>query len=158
MHKVQEFVNLSANSEKNMKTVIPDALDPIAMIDREMKKQNLTPGVLAKKIKRHPSSVTAMLRKENTSVERLIVCSRALKYNFFQEIAYKLNYPGPADPKANPLTQTVNSLNSEIQVKAKQISDLEKKLADADMDKKLLEKELSTIKQVMKDFFAAKQI
>jgi len=118
----------------------------------------MLPGALAKKINRHPSSVTVMLRQENTSVAKLIDCSRALRYNFFQEIAYKLNYPGPPDPKVNPLTQTVHSLNAEIQEKEKQIKALEQKLAEAELAGKLLETEISTLKQVMKDFFAAKQL
>ncbi|PKP49738.1 MAG: hypothetical protein CVT94_04265 [Bacteroidetes bacterium HGW-Bacteroidetes-11] len=146
----------------------------IALVAREVEKQNLTPGVFARKIDRHPSTITVMMKRKDMSVSKLISCSVALRYNFFQEIAYDIHYPGPPDPhpKPNALAQEVAALNkealrlkgeierrdTEIENRNAEITSLSSQLQEADIKRRILEAELNTIKQIMKDLLASNRI
>jgi hypothetical protein len=139
-----------------------ERLNPVTMFARELKNSNLSFKQIAERLERDPGTVQVMLKKDNMSVERLIACTKALNYNFFLEIGYKLSAPGPADPKGNPLTAENISLNTQLKAKTTKIEELEKQMNDslreADVQKRLLETELNTLKQVMKDLLASRQL
>lgn len=135
-----------------------EALNPVELVVNEMKRQNMKVGRLADRIRRDPSSVHIMLKKKNISVERLIACSRALNHNFLLELGYKLQYKRPEDPKPNPLNLTVKSLEAGLKDKETRITALQKEIDELKLQKQLLETELNTLKQVMKDIFAARQV
>ena len=139
------------------------------MVAREIKASNLDFKQIAQRLDRDPASVQWMLTRDNMSVERLVACSKALSYNFFLEIGYLLHRPGPKDMTGNPMNTQVNVLNAQLQAKETRIAELEKKLAEteiqmkkieseADIQRRLLETELNTLKQVMKDILAARQM
>ena len=139
-----------------------EKINPIALVQREMKSANISFKIMAERLDRDPATVQVMLTKDTMSFERLLTCSKALNYNFFLEIGYKIPYPGPADPKGNPLTAIVRNLENELKVKELKIAELQtelqKVISEADIQKRLLETELNTIKQLMKDIFAARQM
>jgi FtsZ-binding cell division protein ZapB len=139
-----------------------ETINPVAMVVREFKSSNLSFKQLGQRLDRDPGSVQVMFTKENMSVERLLACSKALNYNFFLEIGYKISYPGPSDPKGNPLTADVNRLSAEVNAKDLKITqlqtELQKEKSDADIKRQLLETELNTIKQFMKELFASWQV
>ncbi len=145
----------SLNTKKIMAA---EVLNPVELVVNEMKRQNMKVGKLADKIRRDPSSVHIMLKKKNMSVERLIACSRALNHNFLLELGYKLPYKRPDDTKPNPLNLTVKSLEAGLKDKETKITALQKEIDELKMQKQLLETELNTLKQVMKDIFAARQV
>ena len=95
------------------------------------------------------------------SVERLVACSKALNYNFFLEIGYAIACPGTADSKGNPLAARVNQLEQEVKDKDFKINELQtelqKVISETDIEKRLLETEINTVKQMMKELFAARQ-
>ncbi|PKP46043.1 MAG: hypothetical protein CVT94_15955 [Bacteroidetes bacterium HGW-Bacteroidetes-11] len=143
------------------------SINAIAMISREVGNQNLTPSEFARMINRHPSTITVMMKQKDLAVNKLISCSAALKYNFFQEIAYQLQYPGPPDPniKSNPLAMEAAALNQEVlklkgEIKSRdaEIGKLNSQLQEAGIDRRILETELNTIKQIMKDMLASNRI
>jgi hypothetical protein len=131
------------------------------MLARELKNSNINYKVLAERINRDPTTVQLMLTKDNMSVERLMACTKALNYNFFLEIGYKIACPGPADPKGNPLTARVNQLEQDVKDKELKITglqtELQKVISEADIQKRLLETEINTVKMMMKELFAARQ-
>jgi len=133
-----------------------------AMLARELKNSNISFKVLAERIERDPTTVQLMLTKDNMSVERLVACSKALNYNFFLEIGYRIACPGPADPKGNPLAATVTNLERDVKAKDLKIAELQtelqKVISEADIQKRLLETELNTIKQMMKELFNSRQV
>ena len=131
------------------------------ILARELKKSNINYKVLAERIDRDPTTVQLMLTKDNMSVERLVACSKALNYNFFLEIGHAIACPGPADPKGNPLAARVNQLEQEVKDKDFKINELQtelqKVISETDIEKRLLETEINTVKQMMKELFAARQ-
>jgi hypothetical protein len=146
-----------------------ETINPVAMVVREFKSSNLSFKQLGQKLNRDPGSVQVMFTKENMSVERLWACSKALSYNFFLEIGYKIAFPGPPDPRVNPLTAEVNKLTAEVnklsaEVKARELNitqlqtELQKEKSDADIKRQLLETELNTLKDVMKALLASRQV
>lgn len=136
-------------------------INPGEMLARELKNSNTNYKVLAERIDRDPTTVQLMLTKDNMSVERLVACSKALNYNFFLEIGYRIAYPGPADPKGNPLAARVDHLEQEVKDKDLKITGLQTELQrvidEADIQKRLLETEINTVKQMMKELFATRQ-
>jgi hypothetical protein len=135
-----------------------EVINPVELIVNEMRRQNMKVGQLAEKIRRDPSSVHIMLKKKTISVERYIACSRALNHNFLLELGYKLPYKRPDDPKPNPLNLAINSLNAGLKQKEEKIEALQKEINDLTLQKQLMETELNTLKQVMKDIFASRQV
>ena len=132
-----------------------------AMLARVLKNSNINFKILAERIQRDPTSVQLMLTKDNMSVERLLACSKALNYNFFLEIGYEIPYTGPSDPKGNPLATRVIHLEQEVKDKDLKITglqtELEKVISEADIQKRLFETEINTVKQMMKELFIARQ-
>ena len=66
-----------------------------------------------------------------------------------------------ADPKGNPLTARVNQLEQDVKDKELKITglqtELQKVISEADIQKRLLETEINTVKMMMKELFAARQ-
>ncbi|MCB9014157.1 MAG: hypothetical protein H6541_00015 [Lentimicrobiaceae bacterium] len=151
-----------------MKTLPPTLpVNPVEIVAREIERQDIRPGKFAAKINRHPSSITTMMKRKDMSVRKLIVCCKALKYNFFQEIAWMLPYKGPDNPhiQTNPLSfevdklqKEIESLKSTIKANEKKISELKNEVHEADINRRMLETELNTTKLIMKDLIAAKKL
>lgn len=135
-----------------------DRINPGAMLAREIKKSKLSFKTLGERLERDPETVQLMLTRDTISAERLLACCNALNYNFFLEIGYKIPYPGPADTRGNPLNTTVTNLEKEVKAKDLKIEELQKVISEADIQKRLLETEINTIKFMMKEIFAAKQV
>jgi len=131
------------------------------MLARELKNTNISFKILAERIQRDPTSVQLMLTKDNMSVERLQACSKALNCNFFLEIGYQIPYAGLSDPKGNPLAARVNNLEQVVKDKELKITglqtELQKIISEADIQKRLPETEINTVKQMMKELFTARQ-
>ena len=145
------------------------SLNPVAMVEREIKSSNLSFNQLGERLHRDPASVQWMLTRDNMSVERLIACSKALKYNFFLEIGYLLHRPGPADMNGNPLNTMVISLSAQVKANELKIAELQQKLkaaeiklqsteSEADVKQRIIETELNTLKQVLKDILTSRQV
>ena len=146
----------------------PDSINPVAMVARQFKASNLNIKQIGRLLDRDPASVQWLLKRDNMSVERLYACSRALKYNFFLEIGYQLHLPGPVNMTGNPLNTQVLTLTAQVKANELKIEELQRKLneaevkqikteSEADIQKRILETELNTLKQVMKDILAARQ-
>jgi len=163
------FLFLFSKTLFNLVFMAVEKLNPVALVVREFKASGISFKVMAARINRDPGSVQVMFTKENLSVERLMACSRALRYNFFLEIGYRIPYKGPANQKENPLMPQVMSLTKQLAERDAKINALESRLNDASehlrkvegdalLQQRILETELNTIKQVLKDILAARQI
>lgn len=149
--------------------MVSEHLNPVAMVAREYKASNLNSKQIGQLLDRDPASVQWMLNRDNMSVERLVACSKALKYNFFLEIGYQLHLPGPLNMTGNPLNTPVLKLTAQVKANEQKIEELQQKLneaevkqlkteSEADIQKRILETELNTLKQVMKDILGARQM
>ena len=64
-------------------------------IEKVMSLRHLNAADIARKLNLSHSSVSGMLSRETLQVKRLIELSHVLKYNFFREIASKIEYKEP---------------------------------------------------------------
>jgi hypothetical protein len=146
-----------------------EIINPVAMVVREFKRSNLDFNQLGQRLGREPASVQWMFTRDNMSVERLIACCNALNYNFFLEIGYQIPRHGPENMAGNPLHSVVNSLTAKVKEDELTITELKQKLnaaeikqkkteSEAEVQQRILETELNTLKQVMKDILASRQI
>ncbi len=84
------------------------------LIEKAMKLRHLTAADISRKLNIRHSSVLGMLNRGTLQVQRLEDLSHAMKYNFFREIASKLDYEDPQITKETEHLTEVEQLKEQI--------------------------------------------
>ena len=128
-----------------MRKSVYNEMSPNDLISREMKQRKLRNADVSRLLDVSPSSVTEMFKRKDMSVNKLIDCCYGFKYNFLQELAGKLEFPGPAIEG-----ETIGTL--EIQNQS-----LQANLDEANEKLKVLELEHKVVKEVLNKIIEGKR-
>ena len=142
-----------------MRKSVYNEMSPNDLISREMKQRKLRNADVSRLLDVSPSSVTAMFKRKDMSVNKLIDCCYGFKYNFLQELAGKLEFPGPAIegetigsyPK---LISNLQLRNSTLEI---QNQSLQANLDEANDKLKMLELEHKVVKEVLNKIIEGKR-
>ena len=134
-----------------MRKSVNNEMSPVDLIAREMKDRKLRNVDVSRMLNLSPSSITAMFKQKDMSVDKLILCCHGFKYNFFEELASKLVYPCTAIPGLTKAgyTALINNLKTTNNELVTQNKTLQSSLDEANEKLKMLEVEHKIVKEIM---------
>lgn len=89
------------------------------LVNRELKRKNLKPSDLAKRLGMSHPGACRILRQDTIQVQRLADISHILQYNFFRELARKFPYSEPSysdTPTDDTLKEQIRELKIENRI------------------------------------------
>lgn len=97
--------------------MISNELTPInKLILSEMKKQEVSVVVMAKKLDVSMNAMYSILKKPSIQINRLAQISEVLQVNFFKILAEELNIQNPINPQIENLTTENKTLKEVIRL------------------------------------------
>ena len=101
-----------------------EKIDALALVRREMKRQQLTIADVAQKTNFGTTSTYSIFRRKYITVQHLANFSEALQYNFFKEIGATLPFAQPVHEETAALQERVRELEQEINFLRRTLKDM----------------------------------